>query len=110
MRRMQIIVDGREAFAADVPDTVLPSDGELVKLLPDMLRPQAGQPASTLTRITVLTMLIDMMRQGIEGSPMLKPITVEVNTRGMGHATIEVDMVMADEPVDAEIVDLPDAG
>lgn len=96
MRNMTISVDGETLFSSDVPETVLPEEGELLALLPDILRPQPGQKPSALTRITVLTMLVDMMRQGLESSPLLQPITVTVQPHGIGKATITVDMAMPD--------------
>ena len=106
MRHMTITIDGRTCFEHDLPDTVLPTTGDLTALLPDILKPTPGQPPTPLTRLTILTMLIDMMRQGLETSPILQPITATVTPHGIGHATITITMDMGDQPLDVETVDI----
>jgi hypothetical protein len=96
MRHLQILVDGRTAFEADVPDMALPSDDDLVALLPEMLRPKTGQRPASITRVTLLTMLIETIRQGLEGSSLFQPIEVAITTRGMGRASIDIDMAVED--------------
>lgn len=96
MRHLTIQVDGRTCFQADVPDMALPSDTDLVALLPEMLRPQPGRRPAGITKVTLLTMLIETLRQGLEGSQLFQPIDVAVTTRGMGRATIDIDMAVDD--------------
>ena len=92
MSRLQVLVDGVTAYDGEVDPIVLPTRPELY---PQSVRPQPGQQPPPLAKLMMLTALIEVIRQAIE-SPMLEPATVDITTRGMGRATLDIDMHVAD--------------
>lgn len=95
MPHIQVIVDGETRYEGDVPDTGIPSRPELFPRALGQDLP-ANTPPPPLAKLTMLTGVVEVLRRALT-SPMLNA-RVDVQPRGMGCMTIEVDMPTMIDP------------
>lgn len=91
MSHLQVLVDGEERFSGEVPTAYLPKRPEM---FPRALG-VTGQTSTPLQlmplqRIMLLTGMISGFVKALE-SPMMQPLAVQVEPRGVGCFTITVD-------------------
>jgi hypothetical protein len=89
MPHLQVLVDGEIRYEGEVAEQYLPSQPSM---FPKALGAAGGPNTSPtpLAKLMMLTALIELVRKALE-SPMLQPLNVDIETRGMGCATITID-------------------
>jgi hypothetical protein len=92
MSHLQVLVDGEEKFSGEVPTRYLPQRPEA---FPRALGVDGQATASPhqllpLQRLMLLTGMISGFVKALE-SPMMQPLDVQVEPRGVGSFTITVD-------------------
>lgn len=104
MPRLQVLVDGQTRYEGDVPESYLPQQ-------PSMFPRALGAPGmqtaapTPLAKLMMLTALINLVLKALE-SPMLQPLSINMETRGMGCMTLTIDTPGAIEPPTKEPIAL----